>query len=180
VKGPVLIAFGANIDPLNNLYQGLANLHEAIGLEKISTVWRTKPLANPDSRQSGSELGGAYLNGAVLSPIQIEPLALRSLLKKIEADCHRVRSANRFAPRPLDLDIALMGDWVIERPELVLPDPDIISRPFVALPLAQLQPDMIHPLEKTSLSTLAAGFLPLDKTMEEDHEATRRLQSLIL
>ncbi|MBF0454135.1 MAG: 2-amino-4-hydroxy-6-hydroxymethyldihydropteridine diphosphokinase [Magnetococcales bacterium] len=178
MSGPVLIAFGANIDPLNNLLQGLSHLHRAIELQAISTVWKTDPLPDP-KQQEAYDMGGGYLNGAVLSHTQIDPFSLRKILKKIESECHRVRSPNRFAPRSLDLDIALMGSRVMTGPEMVLPDPDIVSRSFVALPLAQLMPDMVHPVEKKSLSVLAASFLPLDRGMVEDREATKMLQSLI-
>jgi 2-amino-4-hydroxy-6-hydroxymethyldihydropteridine diphosphokinase len=179
VSGPVLIAFGANIDPLNNLYQGLTHLHRMVELEAISTVWRTQPLPDPKQQESGDDLGGYYLNGAVLSRTRTDPFSLRAILKKIESDCHRVRSRNRYAPRSLDLDIAMMGEQVINGENLTLPAPDIVSRPFVVIPMAQLMPELIHPLENKSLATLAAGFLPISESMVEDVEATNLLQSLL-
>ncbi|MBF0447541.1 MAG: 2-amino-4-hydroxy-6-hydroxymethyldihydropteridine diphosphokinase [Magnetococcales bacterium] len=178
MREPVLIAFGANIDPLNNLFQGLTHLHRLVKLEAVSTVWRTDPL--PDPKQTEAyDLGDRYLNGAVLTWCQIPPLELRLALKKIEADCHRVRSPNRFAPRSLDLDIALIGGQVLNHPELTLPDPDIVHRSFLALPLAELMPELIHPSEKKSLAQLAAGFPSGPMEMERDDLATKLLRTLI-
>lgn len=179
MSGQVLIAFGANIDPLNNLYHGLTHLHRAINLAGISTVWRTKPLPDPKWQGDDAEPGGSYLNGAVLSHIRIDPFVLKKILRKIESDCHRVRSPNRFAPRPLDLDIAMIGSEVINEPELTLPDPDILSRSFVVHPMAQLAPELIHPLENESLAQLAACFSLPDAGMVEDSDATDLLQSII-
>jgi 2-amino-4-hydroxy-6-hydroxymethyldihydropteridine diphosphokinase len=178
VSRPILITFGANIDPLNNLYQGLTHLHRAIKIAAISTVWLTQPVPDPEAPQN-RDLGESYLNGAILSFNPIAPFDLRTLLKKIETDCHRVRSPNRFAARSLDLDIALMGEEVVNEPLLSLPDPDILHRPFIALPLAQLLPDQIHPLENRSLIDISRSFYPLDEAMVKDDEATKMLQSLI-
>ena len=178
MSSPLLIAFGANIDPLNNIYQGLNLLHKAITIKAISTIWRTEPLPDPN-QQENIDLGGCYLNGAVLSYSCSDPFTLKKILEKIESDCRRVRTDNPYAPRSLDLDIAMLGSQIVNSPELTLPDPDIAHRPFVALPLAQLLPDMIHPLANRTLANLAADFLPLDENMVADSEATNLLQSLL-
>ncbi|MBF0357550.1 MAG: 2-amino-4-hydroxy-6-hydroxymethyldihydropteridine diphosphokinase [Magnetococcales bacterium] len=178
MEKPVIIAFGANIDPLNNIYRGLSNLHRKIKLVAISTVWRTAPLPDP-KHGAKYDLGGSYLNGAVLSHDQIDPFILKSTLRQIEADCHRQRSVNRFAPRPLDLDIVMVGDEVVSQQGMVLPDPDFLSRAFVALPVAQLAPEMIHPTVHKSLAQLASAFLPVTEDMVVDQEATNLLQSII-
>lgn len=175
---PLLILFGANINPLHNLTEGLRQLHQTFPLEAISTVWRSDPLPSPEG-DAIDNLGGAYLNGAVRTRTTLEPQAVKKILNQIEADRQRLRTSHRYAPRPLDLDIGLMGGRVINEPTLTIPDPDLLTRPFVALPLAQLMPDLIHPLQKKSLATLAQRFLPLDGSMIEDPEATKRLQSLI-
>ncbi|MBF0382668.1 MAG: 2-amino-4-hydroxy-6-hydroxymethyldihydropteridine diphosphokinase [Magnetococcales bacterium] len=175
---PVLIAFGANVDPLKNLHQGLSTLHREINLADISTVWRTDPLPDPNQKAE-YDLGDSYLNGAVLSHIQVDPFNLKKMLKKIEATCCRVPNQNRYAPRPIDLDVVMMGDEIINSPGLTLPDPDILQRCFVALPVAQLAPELVHPVEHKSLAQLAAGFHVLEGKMAVDEEATSLLQSII-
>ncbi len=67
----------------------------------------------------------------------------------------RVRSEDRYAPRPIDLDLALYEDLVVVTPGLRLPDPDIASRAYLAVTLAELDPDFPHPLSGQTLSALA-------------------------
>lgn len=172
-RSPTLIAFGSNIDPLPNLQRGLARLHQEIGICAVSTVYRTPALSDPD--QPISEPAPDFLNGAVWVQTQHDPFVLQKLLRAIETELHRVRSAWRYAPRTLDLDIALMGEVVLQTEGLVLPDPDIGQRPFLAIPLAQLAPNALHPLLNCSLAQIATRFAGL--TM--DAEATTVLQALI-
>ncbi len=179
MRVPVIIAFGANMDPLQNLHRGLSSLHEAITLTGISTVWRTAPLPNPDLAAHQQDLGGDYLNGAAISSIRMEPKALKKILRDVEARCRRVRVANSYAPRPLDLDIVMMGQEAVSGPDLTLPDPDLVSRPFVAIPSAELAPDLIHPVEKVRLEKLAQRFDPQDTGMVADAQATDLLRSII-
>ncbi|MBF0402118.1 MAG: 2-amino-4-hydroxy-6-hydroxymethyldihydropteridine diphosphokinase [Magnetococcales bacterium] len=169
---PVLIAFGSNIDPLPNLHRGLLRLHQEVGISAVSTVYRTAAL--PDPERGGSAAAPDFLNGAVRLESQQDPFALQRLLRTIEAELQRVRTAWRYAPRTLDLDIALMGESLLQSEQLVLPDPDILQRPFLAIPLAELAPDLLHPLEGCSLSEIASRFADLTA----DAEATTLLQSL--
>ncbi|MEO5362759.1 MAG: 2-amino-4-hydroxy-6-hydroxymethyldihydropteridine diphosphokinase [Magnetococcus sp. DMHC-8] len=172
--GPVLIAFGANLEPLPNLWRGLQRLHAELGLSAVSTVYRTPAL--PDPAATGPvEVGPDYLNGAVRLATWREPTALKGVLRAIEAGLHRVRGAGRYAPRPLDLDIALMGDCVLRTDTLVVPDPDILHRPFLAIPLAELAPALRHPLVGLSLAQIADRFAD---RLQVDEEATACLQSL--
>jgi 2-amino-4-hydroxy-6-hydroxymethyldihydropteridine diphosphokinase len=178
VTTPVLIAFGANVDPRKNLHRGLSSLHSEIKIAEISTVWRTEPL--PDPKQGAVyDLGGSYLNGAVLSYVKKDPFSLKKILKKIEADCSRVPSQNKFAPRQIDLDIVMIGGEIINSPNLTIPDPDILQRSFIALPIAQLAPELLHPVENKNLAQIAAVFLNLEDGMAVDQEATNLLQSII-
>lgn len=82
-------------------------------------------------------------------------------LREIEWLLGRRRSRNRSAPRPIDLDLSLFGDEVIENEPLglAIPDPEILTRPHVALPLADIAPHRRHPLSDEALSTIAARLL---------------------
>lgn len=174
---PILIAFGANINPLYNLYWGLVRLHNEAGIQKVSTVWRTQPIPDPNGPESPNQ-DPLFLNGAIQISGQWEPFHLKKLLLEIEAGQQRTRSRNRYAPRSLDLDIAIMGSRILLDATLTIPDPDITSRPFLALPLAELAPDWLHPLEKISLRDLANRFGSAPEGMILDHEATRLLQTI--
>ncbi len=156
----------------------MLTLHDEIKLTDISTVWRTEPLPDP-KQEADYDLGDCYLNGAVLSHTKIDPFSLKKILKKIESDCSRVSSKNKFAPRTIDLDMVMFGSEIINSPNLTLPDPEILQRSFVALPIAQLAPELVHPVEQKSLAQLAAGFNSLDTGMAVDQEATNLLRSII-
>ena len=82
------------------------------------------------------------------------------VLRPLEAELGRVRGPDRNAPRPIDLDIAFAGDLVVRDPALGLeiPDPEIIARAHLALPLADLAPEAVHPLDGRTLGAIAAGF----------------------
>lgn len=172
LAGPLLIAFGANIDPLTNLRAGLRSLDRKLGIARVSTVYRTKPVgdtAQPD-----------YLNGVVLtrSTGGHSPLQLKSLLRGIEAERRRQRGPDPNAPRTLDLDIALLGGVVMGGPELVIPDPQIAERPWLALPLAELAPGLIHPVLGLTLAQLAQRFGPRPPGMVRDPRATALLGAM--
>ncbi|MEO5341526.1 MAG: 2-amino-4-hydroxy-6-hydroxymethyldihydropteridine diphosphokinase [Magnetococcus sp. MYC-9] len=175
---PLLIAFGSNIDPLPNLWRGLLRLHEELEVCAVSTVYRTAAL--PDPNAQGDEAPGAdFLNGAVRVTRHREPLALHTLLRSIEAELLRVRTPRRYAPRTLDLDIALMGEQVLHSDTLRVPDPDIPHRPFLAIPLAELAPQARHPLERCPLSHIAARFGPFPGGLTIDEPATRLLHTIV-
>nr|HPQ42322.1 2-amino-4-hydroxy-6-hydroxymethyldihydropteridine diphosphokinase [bacterium] len=83
--------------------------------------------------------------------------AIRGQIRRIEEILGRRRVDDRFAPRCIDLDLVLMGDRTFASPELILPAPDIESRAFVAVPLADIAPDFRHPAwHGRSLAEIAA------------------------
>jgi 7,8-dihydro-6-hydroxymethylpterin-pyrophosphokinase len=73
----------------------------------------------------------------------------------IEARLGRVRQQDKFAPRTIDLDLAILGDQIIETPEFILPDPEILNRAHLAVPLAELDPTYVHPVTNELLSEIA-------------------------
>lgn len=174
---PVLIAFGANIAPERNLATGIARLHAAAGVAAISTVYRTRAVAGPETPPD-ADLPD-FLNGALRLGGTWDPHALRALLKTIEREQGRQPHQPSWAPRPLDLDIALMGMLELDTPPLTIPDPDIPSRPFLTIPLAELAPTLRHPTLGVDLTTLADRFRPNPEGMRPDSRTTARLRAII-
>jgi 2-amino-4-hydroxy-6-hydroxymethyldihydropteridine diphosphokinase len=89
-----------------------------------------------------------------------------TVLRRIEDGMGRVRGGDRFSPRTIDLDLILYDDVVMKTGELVLPDPEIRSRPFLAGPLFELAPNLIMPDSKEPISVIAShmrdcGMKPL-------------------
>lgn len=145
------IAVGSNIEPRSNLPAALERLRAAVEVRRVSRVYPTQPAGGAD--------GPPYLNAAVLLCTDLPPRRLRDeLLRPIEELLGRRRSADRNAPRPIDLDLVLYGGRRIAEPGLELPDPEIAERPHLALPLADLVPDWVHPASGLTLAAIAAPF----------------------
>ena len=96
-----------------------------------------------------------YVNAVAEIRVSLEPLALMGQLQALEAAHGRRRARIRWGPRPLDLDILLYGDWIIDTPELAIPHPGLTSRNFVVYPLLHIAPDLVLP-DGRHLSEVAA------------------------
>ncbi len=143
------IAIGSNIDPETNVKNAVRLLAEHATITQISTVYRTLPLERPEQ--------APFYNCVVeiqtaLSPRELKFQALRS----IEAQINRQRTSDKYAPRTIDLDLILYEGLVLDESDLVLPDPEISRRFFLAIPLAELDPDLIIPGSDMFISDLAA------------------------
>ena len=156
----VLISAGSNIDPAQNLRRAVAILQQNHHLVVLaaSRVYESAPInaaGDVDPTQA------AFLNAAILiSTDYYTPFSLKyNVLRFIETCLGRVRTADKFAPRTLDLDIALYGDQLSDDPRVIVPDPDIVKRGHVALPLADLAPTWVHPITGRTLAEIAAPFV---------------------
>lgn len=134
----VFVAVGSNINPEANLRAALRALDRFAPVVAVSTVYRTRaegPSGQPD-----------FYNCVVELRTRTPPRALKfGVLRPIEAELGRRRSADKYAPRTIDLDLILHGRSVLEAEDLVLPDPQIPRRPFLAIPLAELAPGLLRP-----------------------------------
>lgn len=164
---PIIIALGSNIEPERHLPEAVQMLAAYVHIRAASRVYESAPIdasGNADTTQS------PFLNAALWIETQLRPSVLKyDVLRQIEASLGRVRTEDKFAPRPIDLDLVLYGSLIIERPDpyLRLPDPDTLTRAHIALPLADLAPDFVHPLSGVSLATIAARFAG-ELTIRED------------
>ncbi len=138
------VSVGSNIDPPGNIACALTQLARRVDLLGMSTFYRTAPIG-PAGR-------GDFVNGVCRVRTEIGPRALKyDVLRDIEARLGRVRTADRYAPRPIDLDLLLYGEARIDQPGLTIPDPDI-SRPFITACLLELAPNLRLPGEPEALS----------------------------
>lgn len=159
---PLLITLGSNIAPERNLPRAVSMLRQNYHLRvrALSRVYESAPISATGAVAPDQP---PFLNAAALleSDGYYGPLALKfHVLRFIELLLGRRRSADKFAPRPIDLDLALYGDCVVNSPHLTLPDPDILTRAHVAVPLADVAPDWPHPLTGQRLAEIAAALAP--------------------
>lgn len=129
-----------------NLDQAIAGLREGGAVPRqISHIFETEPVGFRDQPW--------FLNLAIMVETPLSPRELLSLCQKTEEAMGRRRTF-RDAPRVVDLDILLYGNEVIAEPDLVIPHPRMKERRFVLEPLAQIAPDVDHPLERRSIRSL--------------------------
>jgi len=145
----VYLGLGSNLgDRPANLDKALDLLSQRLRLEKVSSVYDTEPVGNLNQPR--------FLNLVCQVYTSLAPVALLSLVKGIESKLGRL-SGTSNAPRPIDIDILFYGDQIIETPELVIPHPRLTERAFVLIPLAEIAPDLVHPVNSSTIKELKKG-----------------------
>ena len=151
----VYIALGGNLgDRAETLATALVMLkeHQGISVLRLSKMVQTAPVGGPDGQ-------GDYLNAAAKIETSLSPVQLMSVLQDIERKLGRDRaSEQRWGPRTCDLDILLIGDVVMDTPELTIPHPRMHERRFVLGPLDEIAADAVHPIFNKTVSTLLADL----------------------
>jgi 2-amino-4-hydroxy-6-hydroxymethyldihydropteridine diphosphokinase len=133
----VYIALGSNLGNRQaNMAMALRMLPPLARVEAVSPLYESppQPPAPPPP----------YLNGAARIVTGLGPEPLLRHLKQIEHLIGR-RSRERWAPRPIDLDIALYADLVLETADLIIPHPRLAERAFVLKPLLDIEPELLDP-----------------------------------
>lgn len=138
LTGRAWISLGSNIQPEKHLPEAVRQLSSLGIVEQVSQVWETQPhgVSAPDN----------FCNAAVRMRTELTPQDLRFNFRKIEARLGRVRvPGNRSAPRPIDIDLVLYDGLPRNIPALKLPDPEIASQAYLAIPLAELDAELTPP-----------------------------------
>lgn len=146
MRHTIYLALGSNLgNRTDNLAAALAALPPLVQVLHASPVYETPPWGYTDQPP--------FLNQVIQAETELSPGRLLNFLKQIEADMGR-RVTRRNGPRPIDLDILFYDDLVLESPGLSIPHPRLRGRGFVLLPLADLAPNLIHPILKKSVIEL--------------------------
>jgi 2-amino-4-hydroxy-6-hydroxymethyldihydropteridine diphosphokinase len=134
------LGLGSNVgDRRSHLRAAVESLRErGVEVEAVSSAYETEPV--------GEVLEQAdFLNAAIRIRTDLEPEALLDLCKEIEVERGRALDAPRHSPRPLDVDLLLLGDLELATGRLTLPHPEVTSRRFVLAPLLELDPGLALP-----------------------------------
>ena len=147
----VYLGVGSNIQPQENLPRAINLISKKVTIEEISSVYQT---------QAVGSLGPDFLNAVVLvrTTLSCEQLK-KTIIREIEDTLGRIRTSDKNAPRTIDIDILIKDDEVY--------DEDIWELAHLAVPLAELYPDYMHPITNKPLSHIAEDLnssKPIKKT----------------
>ena len=145
----VYLALGSNLgNRAANIALAMRMLAPLVRVEAVSKLYESAP-------QDGSDQPN-YYNAACRIVTGLSPELLLSHVKRIERLVGR-RGAGHWAPRVIDIDIALYGDRVLQAEDLSLPHPRLAERPFVLRPLLDIDPELVLPGTEHRLSALRAA-----------------------
>jgi dihydroneopterin aldolase/2-amino-4-hydroxy-6-hydroxymethyldihydropteridine diphosphokinase len=160
------IGVGSNIAPEESIREALRRLAQSVRLVSISTFYKEPAIGRPEDPD--------FYNGVVAIDTDLPPAKLKwAVLRPIEAALGRSRSTDKYAPRTIDLDLLLYGNSVISSDELTLPDPDILTRAFIAVPLYEIAPTLVLPGSGVPIREIAERFAT--ERMQPMHEYSSTL-----
>jgi 2-amino-4-hydroxy-6-hydroxymethyldihydropteridine diphosphokinase len=150
------LSLGSNLgNRQENLDTALKLLAQRMQIGKISSIYDTEPVGNPNQPR--------FLNLACEVSTRLTPEGLLALAKGIELKMGRHSRSGE--PRTIDVDILLYGDTVMKAKDLEIPHPKMTERQFVLVPLAEIAPDAVHPVTK--------------KTIKEMNKAIKEVQGVL-
>lgn len=145
------VGVGSNINPAESVRDAIQLLSKKVNILGISTVYQTQPEGGLKQPQ--------YYNCVVEIETNFSPEELKyKVLRKIEKDLGRKRSRDKHASRTIDLDLILYDDLILKNDDFTLPDPQIASRPYLAIPLYELNPELVLPGSSLCIKDLTSSL----------------------
>lgn len=146
----VYFSLGTNLgDKEQNLRMAVQKIRKQIGeVISLSAFYATAPW--------GFSSEHTFLNAAACVETLLPPLSVLHLTQEIEREIGRTHKSvgGVYSDRVIDIDLLLYGDRVLDTPELKLPHPLMHERRFVMEPLAEIAPDLVHPILKKKMREL--------------------------
>lgn len=162
----VYLGLGSDLgDRERFLAAAISQLESVEGLEIIATsaLYITEPKDMPDGAPP-------FLNQMLKAEYQYTPEELLHALERIELDLGRTEKGE-LLPRTIDLDIILFGDRMIDTEQLTVPHPRMLERPFVLIPMLQIDPEVVHPASGKPLKDFVTPVGRQKVQLYKDHVA---------
>lgn len=151
----IYIGLGSNLgDRVARLREAVVRLSQIIDVTRVSRLYVHAPL--------GYVSDDAFINAVVEGRTTLKPLDLLAELQKIERAMGRRRGI-QYGPRPIDLDILFYGAAQMESLELTIPHPRLAERAFVLKPLAEIAPNLMHPVLYYTITQLLSNVDDADQ-----------------
>jgi 2-amino-4-hydroxy-6-hydroxymethyldihydropteridine diphosphokinase len=144
----LFLGLGSDLgDRKGNLLQAIGKIEEKIGpVVKISSIYETEPWGFKSDRN--------FLNIVINCLTELSAQDVLVSILEIEASLGRVRTGNGYESRNIDIDILFCDALIISDKDFIIPHPKINERRFVLVPLAEIAPDLIHPVTQKSVKAL--------------------------
>ncbi|HID52580.1 MAG TPA: 2-amino-4-hydroxy-6-hydroxymethyldihydropteridine diphosphokinase [Anaerolineae bacterium] len=149
----IYLGLGTNLgNRRRNLERAVLGLGPALTVTAVSPIYASEPWGITDQPE--------FLNICLAGRTAVSPTELLPFLKNLEVELGRQETI-KWGPRLIDIDILLYADWIVQSDDLTIPHAFLTERAFVLRPLADIAPDVIHPVNGLTVTEMAAAVDPV-------------------
>jgi 2-amino-4-hydroxy-6-hydroxymethyldihydropteridine diphosphokinase len=142
-----LLVGGNKGNRLKYIKNAIDRIRDGIGnIIRISSFYETEPYGFKDKKQ--------FLNICILVKTELTPHGILEILSGIEISLGRIRKADRYMSRCIDIDILFYDNIILNDTSLIIPHPEFHKRNFALIPMAEISPGFIHPVFGKTISSL--------------------------